>query len=717
MILILKYRCTYELNKNSSIKLIESSHNNKLITYEYENTINIYNTSSDILIPIKKISIDINTCIVSLVIIKACNLLGNYLLAGNNIGEIISFDLQNDVLFDTKVKISENIPVMHLISNSNNTNESNIVNMLAITEDQNFYCIKANFELNSKNISLLKTLKVEYSMPSFCDEILDIKSINKNEIIFSNNDLGLKLYNTKTKLYSIFEGHKDFIMHIYYKNNYISTASKDGTVRVWRYVNDDKENNSSILKCLFILKGHQEAVNCSNLLLNKNKFIVLSSGKDKSIKVWNLIDKLSTTTNNFDISNEQPKKINKSNLTEILHNDEINFIESSDNEKIIATGGEDKVIKLFKFSNISSEVTENINLLSNSMKYLNHLKDLIGHKKCVNDFKFNKYCKIGVSCSNDKKILIWNLDTGGCINSLSGHNGIITKVEWVYYGTHILSAGADGIINLWNLKTSENLVSLNCHQGKIWALSVVNDEGTNEKNKTLKFYTGGNDSYLNLWTDNTKEIEISHLKQKEEIINKNSILREKLAFKSYKEAMIISIEMKYKWNFLENFINYIQFNSYNNINNNEIIDDPVDVILNNRDNFEYYVDNNVNDLSKSNKIQLYNNKKIISEISSIINNNLDFVLGVVLDYYEKSKFKYYVQILVMIIMFNIPSKLGSSNYFNRKVSQKFNEDLLLMIKYNSNKYLNFLDRNINKAYLLDFILEKMTLLPLDKIIN
>ena len=73
-------------------------------------------------------------------------------------------------------------------------------------------------------------------LPAYCEDILDLKVTHGNNFIFSSNDLGLKYYNAKNKTTKIFDGHKDFILNIYYKNGFVVTSSKDGTLRVWKEI-------------------------------------------------------------------------------------------------------------------------------------------------------------------------------------------------------------------------------------------------------------------------------------------------------------------------------------------------------------------------------------------------------------------------------------------------------------------------------------------------
>lgn len=256
------------------------------------------------------------------------------------------------------------------------------------------------------------------------------------EYIFSSNDNALK-YFSKNKI-QLFEGHTDFIMNIDIKNNFISTASKDNTIRLWKYYYGDstfEEADELALKvekgvnssnkefkcvCFAILKGHSEAVSSAALILKK-AFQVASVSKDRSLKIWDFSSLISNENSETDFLNiTEPYIIDESLFSEIPHDEEINMVRISPNEKLIATCSYDKTIKIFS-------------------RKLEELACLKGHKRAVSDISFSKYAKLLASASYDKTIKIWNLSDFTCLNTFEGHLSGVLKVSWIYYGTHLLS--------------------------------------------------------------------------------------------------------------------------------------------------------------------------------------------------------------------------------------------------------------------------------------
>jgi U3 small nucleolar RNA-associated protein 13 len=179
-----------------------------------------------------------------------------------------------------------------------------------------------------------------------------VKIVPQNEdgavnFLFSSNDNMMKYYDKAKSKVTIFEGHSDFIMNIEIKNKFISTSSKDNTVRIWEWWYSHE--GSFVCKCICLLRGHSESVNCSCLMVKKG-YKVATVGKDKCVKLWdfsNAIKSKEDATGDHEIV-----CISESQFSEIGHEEEINVVKASPNEKLIASGSYDKTIKVLLIHNI-----------------------------------------------------------------------------------------------------------------------------------------------------------------------------------------------------------------------------------------------------------------------------------------------------------------------------------------------------------------------------
>jgi U3 small nucleolar RNA-associated protein 13 len=231
------------------------------------------------------------------------------------------------------------------------TNSKNLINRLQLTKqgftqviysqkNTRLYCLTLeqliifiDIDLVNQDISQGKLAKL---YPGYCQEVLDVKFLpNSTSFLFASNDNSLKLYDNSRKLVQIFEGHKDFIMNIDIKHEYIATSSKDNMIRIWKYqfIEDQFTCN-----CIAILKGHSEAVNSSTLILKKGRMLV-SGSKDRTLKLWDF--------SNY--NQEEVLHLKQSSHSTLAHEDEVNLVKVAPNEKLIASASYDKTIKVIKY--------------------------------------------------------------------------------------------------------------------------------------------------------------------------------------------------------------------------------------------------------------------------------------------------------------------------------------------------------------------------------
>ena len=489
------------------------------------------------------------------------------LILGDDDGNLTEINLNSGNIMDNYfINLHQAIVQIYLYDND----ENNENYLYVFTSEQILIKIKIN--ILKENISDASIIEV---FPFYCQEILSLKWLDENNkyFAFASNDNLLKIYDSEKNKINLYEGHTDFIMSITIKNNLLITSSKDNTIRIWKIFY--KENIYENIKCMGILKGHSESVNCTDIHIKKNNKdnLIISGCKDGSIKLWNFI-------NSNDNKEEDLIEINESLASKVIHDDEINAIKFAPNGKIFASASYDKTIKLFELNHTNNN--------------FNMVHSLSGHKKGVTDISFSPYAKILASCGTDKLIKMWNLVDFTCLNTYEGHLASVLKIDWIYRGTHLISGGCDGLIKLWNVKTSENILTLDAHEGKIWTLDINKKNNTSSEN--LKFISGGTDGKIILWEDNTKEEEIIINQKNLERIQKEDKLRMMNYSKEYIESMKLALELNHKKNFIEAFDNYLQIrikeeiNKINNKNNMYIsnytlpkikdVDDSNDDLLN-----------------------------------------------------------------------------------------------------------------------------------------
>ena len=452
------------------------------------------------------------------------------LLLGDDEGNLTEIDLNNGKVIDTFF-VNIHQPIIQVYFYENEKDKQNY--LYAFTSEQMLIKLKINI-LQEK----ISCANIEGIFPFYCQEILSLKWLDEdcNNFVFSSNDNLLKTYDIENNKINMYEGHTDFIMSITVKNDYIITSSKDNTLRIWK-INKEIKNKYDSIKCICLLKGHSQSVNCSDIYIKKNNNYLISGCKDGSIKLWDIKQ---IKENNDGDNNNDFIEINESLSSKVIHDGEVNAIKFSPNGKMMASGSDDKTIKLFEISN------NNFNLVHT----------LSGHKKGITDISFSPYAKILASSSTDKMIKMWNLVDYTCLNTYEGHLSSVLKIDWIYRGTHLISGGGDGLIKLWNIKTSENILTLDAHEGKIWTLDI--NKANNTISSPLCIISGATDGKIVLWKDNTKEQEININNENLIRIQKEDQLRMMNFSKEYIESMKLSLELNHKKNFIDAFDNYLQ---------------------------------------------------------------------------------------------------------------------------------------------------------------
>jgi U3 small nucleolar RNA-associated protein 13 len=120
-------------------------------------------------------------------------------------------------------------------------------------------------------------------------------------------------------------GHADIVLTMSIRNELLITGSKDNTIKLWSI-----RKGKLIQKTTY--KGHSKNVTSINFAPKKGRFFV-SASKDLTIKIWSIIEK-------------EKSEITEAMRTTIAHTKDINAVKVSPNDKIIASGSQDRTIKV-----------------------------------------------------------------------------------------------------------------------------------------------------------------------------------------------------------------------------------------------------------------------------------------------------------------------------------------------------------------------------------
>lgn len=133
------------------------------------------------------------------------------------------------------------------------------------------------------------------------------------------------------------------------------------------------------------------------------------------------------------------------------HDGSIYCIDWSENERLIATGSNDKQLKLLV--NPILQETESANILELTLR---------GHRAKIRAVCFHPMNEnVILSGGNvDSEIMVWDPETGDRTRTLDGHEGGTFSIKPSHYGTLFASVGQDKQMKLWDLRNKGPLFNI-----------------------------------------------------------------------------------------------------------------------------------------------------------------------------------------------------------------------------------------------------------------
>jgi WD40 repeat protein/serine/threonine protein kinase len=117
-------------------------------------------------------------------------------------------------------------------------------------------------------------------------------------------------------------------------------------------------------------------------------------------------------------------------------------------------------------------------------------KRFSGHENSVFKAVFSPDSRRLASCSRDRTIRLWQIDTGAC-QVLDCNTNLVYAVAFSPDGTRLAAAGSDGAVWLWDVARAAPVLRLPRHRSFVWSLAFSPDGAT--------LASGSGDSTVRLW--------------------------------------------------------------------------------------------------------------------------------------------------------------------------------------------------------------------------
>ncbi|KAM9584213.1 transducin beta-like protein 3 isoform 1-T1 [Trichechus inunguis] len=370
--------------------------------------------------------------------------------------------------------------------------------LLSVTADHNLLLYEAH------------SLQLRKQFAGYSEEVLDVRFLGPEDshVVVASNSPCLKIFELQTSTCQILHGHTDIVLalDVFRKGWLFASCAKDQSVRIWRM------NKAGEVACVALGSGHTHSVGtvcCSRL---KESFLVTGS-QDCTVKVWPLPEGLLSRTT----APSGGPVLLQAQATQRCHDKDINSVAIAPNDKLLATGSQDRTAKLW------------------ALPQCQLLGVFSGHRRGLWSVQFSPMDQVLATASADGTIKLWALQDFSCLKTFEGHDASVLKVAFVSRGTQLLSSGSDGLLKLWTIKNNECVRTLDAHEDKVWGLhcSRLDDHAL----------TGGSDSRVILWKDVTEEEQAEEQAKREEQVVKQQELDNLLHERRYLQALGLAISL------------------------------------------------------------------------------------------------------------------------------------------------------------------------------
>ncbi|EED12684.1 WD-repeat protein, putative [Talaromyces stipitatus ATCC 10500] len=238
------------------------------------------------------------------------------------------------------------------------------------------------------------------------------------------------------------------------------------------------------------LEGHSDSVN--SVAFSNSGQTVASGSNDRTIKLWDTFKGHSKWVNSVAFSHDGQTVASGSS------DNTIKLWDTMTGSELQTLKGHLNWVNSVAFSHdgqmVASGSYDNTIKLWDA-KTSSELQTFKGHSDWVNSVAFSHDSQIIVSGSRDNTIKLWNVKTGSELQTFKGHPDSVNSVAFSHDGQMMASGSRDSTIKLWDAKTGSESQTLKGHSDSVNSVAFSNDGQT--------VASGSYDNTIKLWDTKT----------------------------------------------------------------------------------------------------------------------------------------------------------------------------------------------------------------------
>jgi platelet-activating factor acetylhydrolase IB subunit alpha len=336
----------------------------------------------------------------------------------------------------------------------------------------------------------------ERSLKGHTDVVQDIcfEQTNGKLLCSCSADMSIKLWDfqeTYTCLKTL-QGHDHNVSSVVFtpSGDHVISSSRDKTIKIWEVATG---------YCIRTLTGHRDWVRQVRIYIDGS--LMASCSNDQSIFVWQ-ISTSSLQSNNSSSGNVECRHVELRGHEHVVEC--IAWANENCGQSIMEASG---TVSSSSNNNPNVDSLNNqTNILSNSNQTLNGNESAHLSLSTINNstsIEKRQISQIGAqsvkrnngpflcSGSRDKTIKIWDISTYQCLFTLIGHNNWVRGVIFHPGGKYLLSVSDDKTLRVWELKTKRNNKTLDAHSHFVTSIDM--------HRSSLYVCTGSVDQTIKLW--------------------------------------------------------------------------------------------------------------------------------------------------------------------------------------------------------------------------